>query len=309
MQPVSLVFLSFLLFFLFPHKAFAWGPGSHLQFSLDVLKNLSLIAPYVAAIIEANRNDFLYGGMAADIIFGKKFLIEHRHHCHNWKVGQKILESATTNGQIACAYGYLAHLAADVISHNYYVPIQMIKSFRTRLLRHAYWETRYDATLDHSIWTLAAMLAKEGYKENDELLEKTLKRTIFSFKTNKRIFNHLLILQDLRHWRIMIDSLAAISTWKLPHKEIQDFKELSENNMISFLIDPANARCCGADPTGHARLDYAKEVRKKLKKFRRRGILTEHKINQIIKDFDLILRQAIYDSKPLPPVEDVIGIG
>ena len=35
------------------------------------------------------------------------------------------------------AYGYLSHLAADVYSHNHFVPVQLVTSFEARTLRHA----------------------------------------------------------------------------------------------------------------------------------------------------------------------------
>ncbi len=307
MQSISLAIVSFLILFLAPDLAYAWGPATHLQFSLEILNNLALIAPSIAAIIGKHRNDFLYGAMAADIIVGKKFMIEYHHHCHNWKVGQKILNQASTEGQIACAYGYLSHLAADVISHNYFVPIHLIKSFNTKLLRHLYWEIRYDATIDHKVWALANKLAKEYDEANDELLEKMLKRTIFSFKTNKRIFNHFLIFQEVKHWRQMVDGLAALSSWKLDNKDVEDFKSLSLNNMYNFLLDPTTARCCNADPTGTSRLEYAKEVRKRLNKVKKSKNLSANRINQTITDFDLVLRQAIYDTKALPPASQVIA--
>jgi hypothetical protein len=307
MQSISLAIITFILAFFLPQAAYGWGPATHLQFSLEILNNLALIAPPIAAIIGKHRNDFLYGSISADIILGKKFMIEYLHHCHNWTVGHKILSGAKTEGQAACAYGYLSHLAADVISHNYYVPIQLIKSFDTRIHKHAYWEIRYDATIPHHIWTLANKLAKEHYESNDNLLEKMLKRTIFPFKFNKRIFNHLLLLQEIKQWRKTVDSLASFSTKRLLHKDIDDFKNLSVDNMFSFLLDPSKARCCGADPSGGQRLVYAKEARKKLKIIKKQKSLSDYHIHHIIREFNLILRQAIHDNKELPPVDDIIS--
>ena len=39
---------------------------------------------------------------------------------------------------------FLAHLAADTVAHNYFVPYQTVVSFHRSRTRHAYWELRYE---------------------------------------------------------------------------------------------------------------------------------------------------------------------
>jgi hypothetical protein len=48
------------------------------------------------------------------------------------------------------------HLAADTYSHNYFVPLQLIVSFRARALKHVYWEARFDAMQPESDWRRSA---------------------------------------------------------------------------------------------------------------------------------------------------------
>jgi hypothetical protein len=43
---------------------------------------------------------------------------------------------------------FLTHLAADVFSHNHYVPTQLIVSYPANALRHVYWEARFDTMQD-----------------------------------------------------------------------------------------------------------------------------------------------------------------
>ncbi len=117
-----IVFLAALLLLIFfPLDAFAWGAGTHLQLGVTVLNNLQLLEPTIAAVIAEYPFDFLYGCLAADITIGKKFT-HYLHHCHRWRIGFKILENAETKSQQACAYGYLAHLAADSVTSEFLIP-------------------------------------------------------------------------------------------------------------------------------------------------------------------------------------------
>ena len=54
----------------------------------------------------------------------KKYAAAGRH-CHSWPVGFEILDRARDEPLRAFSLGYLAHLAADVVAHNYFVPRQL----------------------------------------------------------------------------------------------------------------------------------------------------------------------------------------
>ena len=211
------LFCALAALLLFPHDAFAWGSGVHLQLGSTVLENLPALRPAVAAVIGAYPFDFLYGCIAADITIGKKFT-HYLLHCHRWQMGLKVLENAETDAQRACAYGYLSHLAADTIAHNYYVPYKLMMSFSTLTLKHAYWEMRFETFVDREIWEIGKKVAKEHFRENDALLSRVLSDTIFSFGTNKRIFNSILLLSRLEKWQQVSRSLTGASRYALDGK-------------------------------------------------------------------------------------------
>jgi len=97
-------------------EAHAWGPGIHIVKGSYILENLHLILPSIAQLLRACPRDFLYGCISADFFIGKG----HRRrddHCHNWSVGLKMLATANTPANEAFCYGYLAHLAADIVAH------------------------------------------------------------------------------------------------------------------------------------------------------------------------------------------------
>ena len=68
-------------------------------------------------------------------------------HCHYWHVGQEIHDLAATDALRAFGLGYLSHLAADTIAHNYFVPRQLMLTSSTAAVGHSYWETRVEAHL------------------------------------------------------------------------------------------------------------------------------------------------------------------
>lgn len=84
-----------------------------------VLASLYLLPPVVRAIIESHPLHFLYGSIAADISFAKKYVPEGRH-CHHWHVGEEILAAADSPRFTAVGYGYLAHLTAATVGHTYW---------------------------------------------------------------------------------------------------------------------------------------------------------------------------------------------
>jgi hypothetical protein len=97
-----------------------------------------------------------------------------------------VLDGAHSDSERAFAYGYLTHLAADTYSHNYFVPLQLIISFRARALKHVYWEARFDAMQPESDWKRVRDVVSKLYPDCDELMERVVERTLFSFRTNKR---------------------------------------------------------------------------------------------------------------------------
>ena len=269
---VAVFFLPAILLLL-PDQAFAWGPATHLQLASTVLGNLPVLPPQIQSLLRSFPYDFVYGCIGADIITGKKF-IEYAKHCHNWHMGMKVLEKAESDSQRAFAYGYLSHLAADVIAHNYFVPNHIIASFSTRLLNHAYWEIRFDTWADKSVWELAGKVAREVHRDNDPLLRATLDNTLFSFGTNKRIFNSMMLLTRLKRWHAMMDLISTRSKWRLDAKEVEEYRKLAIDATFAFLIDGKKAICYKADPAGRKSLQTAQRIRKELKELKNRGALS-----------------------------------
>jgi hypothetical protein len=289
---MALLAAVFLLVLFFPHDASAWGPGFHLQLGTTVLSNLQSLQPSVAALLGEFPHDFLYGCIAADITLGKKFT-HYLQHCHRWPVGLKVLGKAVTKPQKACALGYLSHLAADTIAHNYYVPYKIMRSFSTLTHKHTYWEMRLESQISKEIWDVGRKVAMEHYKINDELLRENIVDTIFSFTTNKRIFNSILLLSRLEKWQALLKTVSSSSRYILDPEDRQEYTILSMDAVLDFLNHRESSRYFLADPTGERALATAEKVRKNLRILYKNGKITREQASGKLDEMKMKLSQSI----------------
>lgn len=264
------IILSFALVLLLPHAAFAWGPATHLEIATAVLNDAADFTLPLRALLENFPYDFLYGNISADIVVGKN-LVEELKHCHHWKMGFKLLRKAENDPQKAFAYGYLSHLAADTVAHNQFIPEMMIRSFSTNILRHIYWELRFDALADKKTWQLPKRILKGIDPENDLLLDSIIEDSPLSFKTNKKIFSGLHSIQSFEHWHTMLTLLSASSRWSLDREDREKYFNASLDAVKDFLLHHHGAACVKKDPTGKHSLNAASHMRRRLKSIRRQG--------------------------------------
>lgn len=303
---ILLFVLAGLGFFLAPADLWAWGPIAHVDYAAEALQKLPLFTAEIRALLSAFPRDFLYGTLAADITVGKSY-VDYIYNCHNWRVGFLLLNEAKDERQQACAYGYLTHLAADIIAHNFFVPATTIRSYSTRAIGHVYWEMRFDSRRPKKVWELTDEICGEDFSHDDELFQRMLKRTLFSFKTNKRIFNSILNLHRLDRWRGGMKQLDRTSNWSLSRQDITLFRGLAVESVQTFLENPQEAPCTRVDPTGADKLLYAKETRRRLNKAYRKRQISKKEANAFVREAQDALQAAIYKDAPLPEVGDLFS--
>src|SRR5512140_1990178 len=170
---VSSVAALAVLVLAWPTHANAWGPLAHLSFSAQALQSLGLVQSPVRALLEDFGNEFLYGSLAADIVVGKN-MARYLYHCHNWRVGFNVFKQARPGAKQAFALGFLAHLSADTVAHNYFVPFKTVASFHKASTRHAYWELRYDQQMDRALSKVARRVSSRSLRGHDDFLERAL---------------------------------------------------------------------------------------------------------------------------------------
>lgn len=287
-----ILFLTSAIILAAPSDALAWGIGVHLQIGSHILANLQSLPPALQTLLAALPHDFLYGCISADITIGKKFT-HYLEHCHSWRMGKKILDAAVTDRQRACAYGYLAHLGADCAAHSYYVPFKMVRTFNTVLLGHAYWELRVEAGVDPQIWSLARTIARKDFQENDTLMRSILSDTIFSFSTNKRLFNSLMLLNRLQQWQKMLRSLNNASKWTIGEEDREEYLSLAKQSAMSVLTQMEQSPFWKADPTGERALNAAQMIRKNLNLLWLDGKLPAESAEIILQDMRSRFREGV----------------
>ncbi len=289
-----IVYLLFALaVILIPETAYAWGPGMHLESALVVLDHLRDIAPAIAAIISEHPRHFIYGSVSPDILVGKRYAGYH-WHCHNWNVAKVLLDSAKTTAEQAGVYGYLCHLAADTVAHNYYIPYKTIRGYNARLLSHTYWELRYDLHVDPRVWKEVSTVIKGDYTDLDALMEKTLRKTVLSFRKSRLIFRGILKLEQLKHLRKTMQVLAKQSPWKIEPERVSRFYDLTMQTVMALLKNPQRAQCLSADPSGAARLSEALQLRNRIRENLRRKVITRTQAEKWVQLCSDRLEEAVF---------------
>ncbi|HEX6307935.1 MAG TPA: zinc dependent phospholipase C family protein [Longimicrobiales bacterium] len=276
------------LLLLIPDTAWAFGPATHVFLGHTLLDALAFLPGSLAELLRAHPQSFLYGSMAADISFAKKYVPAGRH-CHFWHVGEEILHEARNDRLRAVAYGYLSHLAADTIAHNFFVPRQLVLTSSSKALGHGYWEHRLDTQLGEPFGSLARQIVMDyDHSEADNLFDSVLSGTIFSFETNRRIFRGMIRAQDNDRWKTVFDRVLQKSRWDLSEPTIHAYTSRAFDFVVDYLLRGRDSVPAQLDPVGDFNLQLAKKVRRLAL---REGVASTRKD---------VLRELADDFFPLP---------
>ncbi len=251
-----------VLLLVLPDAAWAFGPATHIFLGQSLLDALHLIPDALAVLLRVHPQSFLYGSVAADISFAKKYVPAGRH-CHFWHVGEELLDEADNDRLHAVALGYLTHLAADTIAHNFFVPRQLLVTSSTKALGHSYWEHRMDMHLGERFSGLAREIVMDyDHGEADMLFDRVLSGTIFSFETNRRLFRGMIRFQDNERWQAVFDRVVQNSRWDLSDDTVAAYVSLSFDFVLDYLNRRRDSLPAGLDPVGDFNLQLAKKVRR-----------------------------------------------
>lgn len=248
---------------LLPHDAWAWGPVAHIDYASEVLRHGALLQPAIRDLIQKHPRDFLYGAIAADIIVWKNLADAHRH-CHAWPNGFALFHNARDDGQRALALGFISHLAADIVAHNYYIPFKMLKNLHARYFTHVYWEVKFDSFLDPVHYQTAAALANGDTARHDAYLNERLAMTLLPFAANKRVFNGVVINKRFGSWHKLNERFASYSA--INGQDVELYKNLALASIRDILNNFEKSPFTVNDATGRVNLAFAKGFRKSLQR-------------------------------------------
>lgn len=296
--PLAALSLAVLLV---PSEAQAWGPLAHLSFSAQALSGLGQVQPSLRQLLQDFGNEFLYGSLAADIVVGKN-MARYVYHCHNWRVGFNLFKHAKAGGEQAFALGFLAHLSADTVAHNYFVPFKTVASFHKTNTRHAYWELRYDQRMDRDLSLLARQVTTRAYRNHDAYLARMLQRSsVLPFGISKQLFRSLLVAARVgRFHEVSRLALARERNLVLEPDLVTETNELAVSAILGMLAEGERSAAVRADATGARNIRIATDVRKQLKERTRRRRILPRDAAEIAAETRESFRRAIDGKLVLP---------
>ncbi len=258
-------FLLLLPLLLLALTLLGWGPGHHLEFATRVHRRRRECLPKGAAtLIGEERDAFFYGNLAADIINLKAYG-GHRNHCHRWTIIDEMRAQADSPAEEAFILGYLAHLAADTIAHNHFVPYHLVRYARGRGLGHLYWEMMADRHIAEQRWELIPRLKEQPrLAELDELINAAVPRKALSMGTNKLIFDHVLLVSERGAWRRGMERLHPIHKVKLEKGFLARFQKAAVARVREAMSEKGRARLAHIDTTGKAAQREAARLRREV---------------------------------------------
>lgn len=259
---------------LLPTPAFAWGPITHIVHGSTILANLTSLPDALQAVLSAHPERYLYGCIGADIIQAKAYTRSLATHCHSWSVAWSLVANAETDGEQAFAWGYMTHLGADIISHNHFVPSSLLRSFDSRTANHAYWEARADALQRRMYWQRVRDVLRGSYQDCDALVERVVQYTLFSFRTNKRIFDSLMALHKFDRWQALVSSVNRRSRYALERETVEHYNGVCVASALDLMINREQSFTQQQDATGREILERAIKLRRQLRALKRRNRLS-----------------------------------
>ena len=281
---------------LMPTPALAWGPVTHVALGMRVLATVITDVHPLCAALEAFPEMFLYGSLAPDIVQGRRFQSRLRRHSHNWAVGLGLLDAAESDLERAFAYGYLAHLGADVVAHNFFLPARLIGRFDARLSGHIYYEARFDSIHTASYRELLISLLDMDCREVDAMLARAVDSPLISFRNHRRIFEGG--LKRVRHMHRLITMLGGPT--EDDHDEAELFSDASCKAICGVLDHRDGAWVCGFDPMGQQALRTASQARGNLRRLHRMGARARGNARQVsqsmVEELHRHLSQTRFDS-------------
>lgn len=241
-----------------PGEAFAWGPGVHTAVSRFVLANLDLLPHGVSALLSQFPQAFLYGSLSADFFVGKGTRVKPGHS-HNWSSGSKLLTAADSPHLKVYAFGYLTHLAADVVAHNFYVPNVLARAPYASNFWHVYVEMQADSRLTGGL-NLRTTVPRRTQRGADKALVAALEKNRVSFMLRKRLFRSSMGVAKMHAWNRSLR--LAQRMFPLPDDPdyLRSMFDMSLRATLDILRDPEGSPVRDMDPIGSANLAQVKTL-------------------------------------------------
>jgi hypothetical protein len=288
-------------------QALAWGPATHVGLGSSLLSQLAVLPAAVAAILARNRIAYLYGCIAADIVFAKR-LSRVKQFCHHWSTAFRLLDSARDERAKAFSYGYLSHLAADTVAHGKYVPRQVVVSGCSVGFGHFYWELRADATEDPAAWRLLKRVLRNDHSDHHLALASHITDTFLSYDLNRLLFDRMNALTVRRGFRRTIDVWNRCSRWYLSPELVAGYRSECLDRILSILSVGQRSALVHEDPNGTSALMQLSVQRRELRRLKRRGLPIRRRVEEASSALAPATGKAVLTARAIP-IADVLPEG
>lgn len=257
--------------------AFAWGPATHVGLGASILGDLALLPGVIGAMLARHGWSYLYGNIAADVVFAKR-LSRVKQFCHHWATGFRLLDAAKDDASKAFAYGYLSHLAADTVAHGKYVPRQIILSDCSINWGHFYWELRADNAVPEADRKLLKRVLRVDNDSHHRELAPHLTDTFLPYPMNRLLFQGMSSLAAKRRFRLTVDACSRFSSQPLPAAMLLGYRDESLDRILSLLTQGARSPVLRDDPNGTSALMSLHVRRREMRRMRRRGLPLQRRV-------------------------------
>lgn len=239
-----------------PLNLFAWGLETHLKIGSAILENVSF------ALIKQYPTYFLLGNIFPDFFTLLKNLSRFKRglDTHSWITLGKLFKNACSDEEKAFCHGYAAHLAADIVAHNYYIPQTFFLVSKNKFISHLileYAETRNSLDYEDLLEDLL-----DFSKDGSHLFLKT---TGISQDYFVKQINYLKIsirsqhLMRLKKWAFLFERTLDPSFVNRSNYYQKKAISLASEAVINGFVSLENF-----DPKGTLSMFKAKELRKRL---------------------------------------------
>ncbi|QJT09445.1 phospholipase [Oceanidesulfovibrio marinus] len=250
--PLVSILLAGLLFVLLDvREALAWGPGVHMAIGHALIAGAGNLSSATAALLAQFPGPFLYGCLAADFFVGKGVRYVEGHS-HNWATGHAMLREIKQGADPALrayALGYLAHLAADTVAHNFFVPNLLAIMPMRGTLSHTMLEWEADRRVTWCPRETNSILAAPPAGADASLLRATGRRKL-PFLLRKGLMRSGVVLQSPPVGNSVITSVrrAALPPRLAPFCDVM--LERSRAAAADVLRQPEDSQVLHIDPIG-----------------------------------------------------------
>lgn len=258
---IKKIFRGFALFagalgldLVFSRGALAWGPAVHTVIACNILEQAASILPAVAEIIRAYPLEYVYGNLAADFFVGKGQK-KKEGHSHNWETGFRCLQDVEDDREASYAYGFLSHLAADVVAHNYFVPNLLCQASTWKRMGHLYWEARADHRMGGAYIRLAREILSMDHLGCDQMLISAVGKRRNGLKTRRRIYTQSVKFSDYLY--LPSSFLERGARFRVSDEYLGFAIGLAYRLVRDVLTKPETSPCLSYDPIGSENLMIA----------------------------------------------------